>query len=496
MNARVSHTERPLGELVEGIVALEPYQAALPISSLTLDSRAASSGSLFFGIPGCDSDGRDFTHQALESGAQAVLVESQGWSGLDPAQRCYPVDDLQNQIGHIASRFFGLPSQTLCAIGVTGTNGKTTCASLLAQALDLLGRRSGFIGTPGWGFMNALHSTELTTPDPVTLQSRLATLVAQGADSVCLEVSSHALEQGRIEGVEFNAALFTNLSRDHLDYHASMESYAQTKLLLFQRRELQSAIINVADPIGERFAGSDLSAQLWTFGEDARADVYPHLTDVHRDGITLQLTSPAGEITFESTLRGRFNVSNLVAVVTTLLALDYRPGEISEAMTELVPVIGRMEFCRGSTGARPTVVVDYAHTPEALSQILLSLRHYTDGQLWCVFGCGGDRDQGKRAPMGECASRLADRVVLTSDNPRDEDPRQILLDIAGGLARPAEATISDRYEAIAYAISHASVGDLILIAGKGHETHQITSGETVPFKDQNVAEQILGEMPC
>ena len=491
----MQHAPRLLGQLVKGIVEVEPQQESLPISELTLDSREVRPGSLFFAVPGQAIDGRMFIDQALESGAAVALYERQDSVPIDSA-RCYPVDDLRKWVGRIASRFFGLPSSALCVIGVTGTNGKTTCASLLTQALSALGRRSGFIGTPGWGFSGALQSTDLTTPDAITLQAQLAELAVQGADSVCLEVSSHALEQGRVEGVEFNAALFTNLSRDHLDYHASMDRYAETKLLLFQRSELESVIINVADPFGERFAASGLSAQLWTFGEDAKADVYPRAIDVHRSGITLHLASPSGEIAFESILRGRFNAANLMAVATTLLALGYSPQDISQVMTDLVPVPGRLEFCPGSGGSRPTVVVDYAHSPEALSQALTALRPYTDGQLWCVFGCGGERDRGKRALMGERASCLADRVVLTNDNPRNEDPMQILSDIGQGMSMPAQATIPERHLAIAYAIGHATPGDLILIAGKGHETSQIAAGKTIPFNDQSVAEHILGDMPC
>jgi len=243
----IQHAPRLLGQLVKGIVEVEPQQEAWPISELALDSREVRPGSLFFAVPGQAHDGRVFIDQALESGAAVALYERQDSVPIDSA-RCYPVDDLRKWVGRIASRFFGLPSSALCVIGVTGTNGKTTCASLLTQALSALGRRSGFIGTPGWGFPGALQSTDLTTPDAITLQAQLAELATQEAESVCLEVSSHALEQGRVEGVEFNAALFTNLSRDHLDYHASMDRYAQTKLLLFQRCELESVIINVADP--------------------------------------------------------------------------------------------------------------------------------------------------------------------------------------------------------------------------------------------------------
>ncbi len=487
---------RQLGELLQGVVTPEGASASALVTSLTLDSRTASAGSLFFGIPGAKTDGRQFVDQALRSGAAAVLVEGRGWDAKHQIEHCYPIDGLREQIGNIANRFFGSPSHALCVVGVTGTNGKTTCATLLAQALDLLGRKSGLIGTTGWGLARDLQPSGLTTPDALTLQSRLADLAAQGADSVCLEVSSHAIDQGRIEGIHFNSALFTNLSRDHLDYHPTMEHYAETKLLLFRRKELESAIINVSDPVGRAFAREGLSARLWTYGDDASADVFPIKVEIDTGGIALGLESPIGEISFSSALRGHFNVSNLTAVVTMLVAHGYSAAKISEVMGQLEPAPGRMLFCQGSGDGRPTVVVDYAHTPEALSTLLKSLRTYTQGEMWCVFGCGGGRDRGKRSQMGQEASVWADRIVLTNDNPRGEDPEEILSDIAQGMSTPAEARIPQRDLAIAYALAHASPRDLVVVAGKGHETSQIIGDRVMPFSDQAIAEEILRKMPC
>ncbi|MED5408775.1 MAG: cyanophycin synthetase, partial [Pseudomonadota bacterium] len=259
---------------------------------------------------------------------------------------------------------------------------------------------------------------------------------------------------------------------------------------------LESAIINVADPVGRYFAGQDLSARLWTYGDDESADVFPTRIDIDTAGITLRLASPVGEISFKSALHGHFNVSNLSAVAATLIAHGYSADDISQVMGRLQPVPGRMVFCRGSGSGRPTVVVDYAHSPGALSQLLTALRTYTDGQLWCVFGSGGDRDRGNRAAMVQDASQLADRVVLTSDNPRDEDPDQILTDIAKGMSTPAQASIPQRDLAIAYAIAQASAQDLVVIAGKGHETHQIVGDQVIPFSDQAIAEDLLRKMPC
>ena len=275
-----------------------------------------------------------------------------------------------------------------------------------------------------------------------------------------------------------------------------MERYAETKLLLFRRTELESVIINVADAVGCAFASQEFSAKLWTYGHDDSADVFPVKIDVESGGITLCLHSPIGEMSFTSELRGHFNVANLSAVATTLMAHGYSASRISEVMGELQPAPGRMLFCRGSGAGRPTVVVDYAHTPEALSTLLKSLRTYTDGELWCVFGCGGERDRGKRAEMGRAAAVGADRVVLTNDNPRGEDPDEILSDIADGLSVPAQAHIPQRDLAIAYALEQAASRDLVVIAGKGHETSQIVGDQVLPFNDQAVAEEILRTMPC
>ena len=496
MSLSMTQPARQLEELLQGMMTPDAASASAMITNLTLDSRTASAGSLFFGIPGAKTDGRQFVGQALRSGAAAALVEGRGWTRSESKENCYPIDDLRTHIGEIASRFFGSPSHALCVVGVTGTNGKTTCATLLAQALDLLGRKSGLIGTTGWGLANDLQPSGLTTPDALTLQSRLADLAARGADSVCLEVSSHAIDQGRIEGIHFNSALFTNLSRDHLDYHRTMEHYAETKLLLFRRRELESAVINVADPIGRAFAEEGLAARLWTYGDDASADVFPTKVDIDTGGIALCLESPIGEISFASALQGHFNVSNLTAVATMLIAHGCSVTKISEVMGQLEPVPGRMLFCQGSGGGRPTVVVDYAHTPEALSLLLKSLRTYTEGELWCVFGCGGERDRGKRSEMGQEASRWADRIVLTNDNPRGEDPEEILSDIAEGMGSRAEACIPQRDLAIAHALAHASPRDLVVVAGKGHETSQIVGDRVMPFSDQAIAEEILRTMPC
>ena len=478
-----------LSELLEGVVDVSvPEQ--LRVTGLSLDSRSIEHGYLFVGVPGVEVDGRSFIQQAVSGGARAVLVEAQDGIGEQCEVPCYQVRNLRKYIGLIANKFYGFPSRLLCVIGVTGTNGKTTCASLTAQALQALGRRSGVIGTVGAGRSDFLRPISLTTPDAVTLQAELAQMVDEGLDSVCMEISSHALDQARVRGVDFDAAVFTNLSRDHLDYHYSMDAYAASKFLLFQDHGVRAAIINTSDPYGAEFVRAGIPAKVWTYGLDNLANVHPEKSEVFPTGIRLRLTTPAGDISFEVSLLGRLNVINLVAVVTTLLALEYSPAAIEQAMSMLRPVPGRMELV-SEPDAPVRVVVDYAHTPAALEQALDSLREHTTQRIWCVFGCGGKRDPGKRPEMGTVADRLADRIVLTNDNPRDEDPLEILGQIESGIQRHEAVRIPDRREAIGYAIRQADSGDLVLVAGKGHEAAQVVGSERIPFSDRTVAVNLL-----
>ena len=476
--------------LLEGVVDT-PVPDQLLITGLNLDSRTIGPGELFVGIPGTRTDGRSHIRQAISAGARAVLLEARGWSGQDCEVPCYQVENLRRHIGLIASRFYGFPSKLMCVIGFTGTNGKTTCAGLVAQALETLGRRSGVIGTIGRGPVNNLQPASLTTPNAVDLQAELAKMVESGLDSVCVEVSSHALDQGRVGGVEFDTAVFTNLSRDHLDYHCDMDAYAATKFRLFQNHGVRSAIINSADPRGAEFVAEGVSGNMWTYGVDASADVYPQATEVLPDGIRLQLSTPTGCMDFQVSLLGQLNVANLVAVVTVLLALGYSPEEIESTMPTLKSIPGRMElFCDDVAAVR--AVVDYAHTPAALEQALDSLRKHTTGRLWCVFGCGGERDQGKRPLMGTIAERLADEIILTDDNPRGEDSLQILDQIESGIQSRKVVRIPDRQQAIKYAIGECIAGDLVLIAGKGHEAEQIVGSKRIPLSDRNVVANLLG----
>lgn len=482
---------RVLGQLLEGVT--EAMNAEdLEVSSLTLDSRSVLPGGVFVGLPGSRQDGRSFIEEAVQAGASAVLYESRGWPVQDYGVPCFPVEDLRQHIGRIASRFYGFPSRPLCVIGFTGTNGKTTCAGLLAQALKYLGRRSAFIGTVGVGLIDDLQPQPLTTPDVVSLHAHLAQLLEQGADSVCVEVSSHALDQGRVDAIEFDTAVFTNLSRDHLDYHASIDEYAAAKLLLFRSGGLRTAVINSDDPWGAEFALAGLSAKVWTYGNDSSADVYPLKVTALPDGYRLQLASPSGVVSFRTALLGQFNAVNSIAVVSTLLALEYSAEEIEPVMPRLRPMRGRMELVEHRKEG-PKMIVDFAHTPAALEQALTASRGHTPGELWCVFGCGGDRDRGKRPLMGAVAERLADHVVLTSDNSRSEAPLQILNQIQSGMAAGPRTIVIDRMEAIRFALNNAGENDLVLIAGKGHETEQVTGSVADPFSDQDTIRQLLEE---
>jgi UDP-N-acetylmuramoyl-L-alanyl-D-glutamate--2,6-diaminopimelate ligase len=481
-----------LSALLEGVVDA-PVPEQLCVTGLSLDSRSVEHGDLFVGVPGLEVDGRSYISQAVAGGAGALLVEAQAGSGGRYKVPCYQVRNLRQYIGLIASRFYGFPSRLLCVIGFTGTNGKTTCAGLTAQALEALGRRSGVIGTIGAGRFDSLHPISLTTPDAVSLQAELAQMVDTGLDSVCIEISSHALDQARVRGVDIDAAVFTNLSRDHLDYHGSMDAYAASKFLLFQDHGVRAAIINTGDPYGAEFVRAGIPGKVWTYGSDSLANVYPEKCEVFPTGIFLQLVTPAGRIKFQVSLLGRLNVMNLVAVVTALLALEYSPTAIEQAMSTLRSVPGRMELV-SEPDAPVHVVVDFAHTPAALEQALDSLREHTTGRIWCVFGCGGERDSGKRSEMGAVADRLADKIVLTNDNPRAEDPLQILGQIESGIQRHKVVRLVDREEAIRFAINQADSGDLVLVAGKGHETTQVVGSERIPFSDRTVVANLLEEI--
>jgi len=475
-------------------------QAALSLmksgyTHMTADSRQVKTGSVFLAYKGESADGRHYIEQAIKNGASAVLWEQSGfnwdanWQVANQA-----VDHLKQKVGEMASEFYGQPSQQLWMIGVTGTNGKTTCTHWLAQAFAALKRQSAVIGTLGNGLLShGLSETKNTTPDSILLHEMLAGFLKQKAEVVAMEVSSHGLDQGRVNGVAFDIAVFTNLTRDHLDYHGDMQAYGDAKKKLFAWDGLKVAVLNVDDDFGAGVA-AELKAKnkrVMTYGiESTDADVVAQSIILSEDGMTLKVRTPQGDAVVHANVVGQFNAYNLLAVLTTLLASEVDLQNAVKALAVLKPVAGRMQQYGG--GETPLVVVDYAHTPDALEQVLKSLRAQTKGQLICVFGCGGDRDSGKRPLMGKVSSDLADQVIVTSDNPRSESPEVIIQAVMQGVKQNA-ISIENRADAIGYAIKNARAGDVILLAGKGHENYQEIAGVKYPFSDVEIAQQMLQE---
>lgn len=472
--------------------------AALRVSGLCQDSRCVRPGDLFFARSGGQYRGSDFIPEAARKGAVAAVVdelevtEEQAQSQELPVIR---VAGLNSQIGVAASRFYGEPTREMRVIGITGTNGKTSCAHYLAQALNACGLKAALIGTVGNGFPGQLREATHTTPDPIRLHAEMARLRAEGAEAVVMEVSSHALDQARVAGVQFDVAAYTNLTHDHLDYHGSMESYAEAKARLFTEYGAPIQVLNADDAEGQRLLGQRCPAGGERIGfstRDSNAQVYADALEMRSQGLMFELHTPWGETLVASPVLGEFNVSNLLLVAAVLGGMGYETGSISSALAALKPVSGRMEVV--NVGGSPSVIVDYAHTPDALDKALQAAGAHLNekGRLWVVFGCGGDRDSAKRAVMGEIASRGADELVLTSDNPRSENPLSILQMIKQGI--PAERSVhidADRAQAIAWAIAHARDEDTVLVAGKGHETYQEIEAVRYPFSDQQQVREAL-----
>lgn len=467
-------------------------------TGLTADSRKVQAGGLFLAYPGERADGRDFIGQALQNGAAAVLWERDGyqWTGAWDLPNL-PVDDLRSQAGVIADEFYAHPSRKLWMIGVTGTNGKTSCSHWLAQAMTALGRKTALLGTLGNGFPQALSPAINTTPDAILLHGMLADYLRQGAEAVAMEVSSHGLDQGRVNGAHFDVAVFTNLSRDHLDYHGDMAHYAAAKQRLLEWPGLSCAVLNVDDAYGRAYAEAlgEQGKRTLTYSLDGaqEADIRGTALRFGERGLDMEVHTPHGAAHLQAGLLGRFNASNLLAVLGALLASGVELQDAVAALRDIVPVAGRMQQLGGA--GRPLVVIDYAHTPDALEKVLAALREQlqasdTRGRLVCVFGCGGNRDAGKRPLMGAAASRLADNVVLTSDNPRDENPARIIADIEAGVQGDYRIQ-PDRARAIAEAVAQAQPGDIVLVAGKGHEDYQEIAGVRHAFSDRTVAETAL-----
>jgi UDP-N-acetylmuramoyl-L-alanyl-D-glutamate--2,6-diaminopimelate ligase len=457
------------------------------IRGLQLDSRKVQRGDLFLAVPGDVHDGRQFIEQAVANGAAAVVAEAPVAGFVDELPvPLVEIPELRFDVGVLAARFYRHPSRDLHMVGVTGTNGKTTTSRLVAQLGRSLGKSCGVIGTLGATLDDSVTDSANTTPDPVSLQSQLARWRDEGVFAVSMEVSSHALVQGRVNGVEFETAVYTNLSHDHLDYHGSMDAYGRAKLQLFASEGLRHAVVNLDDDFAPRvLAVIGEGVQVITYSTcGADADVRVVNTSFDGTGVEGELLTPWGRGRFASPLPGEFNLANLAAAVTAVVLAGEDLLAVLEAVSRLQPVPGRMQVIPNNLGLQ--VIVDYAHTPDALEQVLASLKAHVGGELVTVFGCGGDRDRAKRQVMGRVASQFSDRIVVTSDNPRSEDPAAIMADIAGGCSGNYTLVV-DRAEAIANAINAARPGDCVLIAGKGHEDYQIIEGERRYFSDAQQA---------
>lgn len=480
-----------LGELLP---ELEGLAAELDITGLVQDSREVEPGNAFVAIAGFGAHGLNFVDAAKSAGAAAILYEPPAPAELAVPSDAIPVQNLRARMGSMADTFHDHPSAAMTTVGVTGTNGKSSTVQLLAQAWTLRGQKAGTVGTLGTGIWPKVVPTGFTTPLVLRMHALLAELRDEGASAVAMEVSSHALDQGRVDGVQFDVAVFTNLTRDHLDYHGDMARYGAAKAKLFDWPGLRAAAVNLDDAFGRELYAS-VQGKVRALGYTSRAAQGAAVSaeDVVLDGSGIRFMLHAGGQAHpvRSPLLGRFNVDNLLGVATTLFAVGMAPALIAETLSQLSPVDGRMNRL-GGEGEQPLVVIDYSHTPDALEQALASLRAHTIGDLVCVFGCGGERDTGKRPLMAAIAERLADRVIVTDDNPRHENGDAIVADIVAGLTHAdAAVVLRDRAAAIAKAIAEAGRNDVVLIAGKGHETYQDVNGVKHPFEDAAVARDCL-----
>ncbi len=482
------------------------------LSSVKSDSRAVRAGDTFVAYPGSLTDGRQFIAQAIANGANAVIWDTHNfdWNAAWQVPNL-GVANLRQHAGEIADYVYRSPSRQLWTVGITGTNGKTSCAHWVAQSLTKLGRKTALIGTLGNGFPGALSPTLNTTPDAIQVHGLLADYLAQGAQAVAMEVSSHALEQGRVNGMQFSVAMLTNLSRDHLDYHGDMRSYAAAKQKLFDWPNLKYAAINLDDMFGAELAEQlqDHGAETVGYGlSDAALQlaerfglrmVYGSALRMDAAGLSVQVHTSWGGGELHSELLGRFNAANLLGVLAVLLVSGVSLADALNSLAQVSPVPGRMQTIKLSghkSGGEhhPMVVVDYAHTPDALEKVLQALQeitHASGGKVICVFGCGGDRDRGKRPLMGAVAEKGADACIITSDNPRSEIPSDIIAAIVAGMRGDTFQVIEDRAQAIAHAVHRAAAADTVLVAGKGHETYQEIGGVKYPFNDAQVALQAL-----
>lgn len=518
MNLPVTHMQ--LSQLLDGFVESDArvrVTDALEVQGVSLDSRLVQSGDLYLAMAGATAHGLEFVEAALEKGAAAVVIDESGLQSFEQVVARLQangvsvsyVPQLKRHAGAIAARFYQHPSKHMKVVAVTGTDGKTSVCRFIASALNATEQSCGYIGTLGWG-LSSLVETQLTTPDSVSLQRMLAELRAAGANVVALEASSHGLEEGRLDAVQIDVAVLTNFGRDHLDYHKNLDAYKQAKARLFNWPDLQFVVLNGQDELGQeilrtaKVASVVFLPNLPAKSPSNSAEVSPELAsskaqvlvsaesiELHSNGLQFALIDNDQRFELRSHLMGAFNVENLLACHGALRALGHAANDASNALVNVEQVPGRIE--QFSCAQKPTAIVDYAHTPQALAAVIGAVRHHCEGTLWVVFGCGGDRDPGKRGPMGVAAEQ-ADRVIVTDDNPRTERSEDILEQIVAGMNKPEQAmVIANRGEAIKYALAHAANNDLVLIAGKGHEDYQIVGTKKHAFSDRDTVQQFMQE---
>lgn len=473
---------------------IEVAATSLLVRHLRLDSRDVTPGDVFVAIKGHQLDGGQFIDKAIANGAVAVIADRLCEFECD-FEPLYLISDLNKKLPALASHFYQQPSKQLDVVGVTGTNGKSTTTAMIAHLAKFCDTQSAIIGTLGYGQPESLTELINTTPSCVDLQRILAQLATDNNKLVAMEVSSHGLVQQRVAKTHFKAAVFTNLSRDHLDYHGDMASYADAKLMLMRDFDAQLVVLNQDDNQVEQWLEQYDFNNLVCYGHknlQPKGAKFVYFTDVsyHKTGISAQLTTSWGDIAITCPLFGEFNLYNLAAAIATLLGLGYPLDQLAAGCASLQPVAGRMQAF--SAPNQPTCIVDYAHTPDALALALQALQQHVPGGVNCVFGCGGDRDKGKRPMMAQAAEQNADKVIITSDNPRSEEPWQIIKDVAAGLSQPDRAHLeADRAHAIAFAIDNANANDVVLIAGKGHEDYQIIGTQRIDFCDRKFVQQHL-----
>ncbi|NOR79212.1 MAG: UDP-N-acetylmuramoyl-L-alanyl-D-glutamate--2,6-diaminopimelate ligase [Methyloprofundus sp.] len=482
-----------LAELLTGFAVVE---TDIEFTQIALDSQEINAGGVFFAIAGTQQHGLRFAEKVQQQGGLAIVYDP-AKKGTEFAKNIkglpmFAVEDLTAKLGEIASRFYACPSAQLNIIGITGTNGKTSCSQFLAQVMEA----SAVIGTLGWGKYSALQVTRNTTPDAFAVQKMLVHFIELGVKNVAMEVSSHGLVQGRVNAINFQGVIFNNLSRDHLDYHGSMEAYLQAKLRLVQWPGLKYVVVNLDDAYAERvLLAIPEGVRVLTYsvqGKVLAIESSISVSDIQYTmaGIECNVFWQGQQAQLQVSLLGDFNLQNVLAVLAVMLAMDKPLTECLQAMQSIKSVIGRMECFQGKAG-KPLMVVDYAHTPDALSKVLTTLRHHCDNKLTVIFGCGGERDKGKRGEMGKIAEQLADAIIVTDDNPRFESGPEIIEDIIAGIKTDKLSVIGDRENAIKHGIMTSSEQDIVLVAGKGHEDYQERQGIKYPFSDRDIVQRML-----